>query len=149
MNYKHISIAFLLGIICFQTAQGQRMRERLKAQKVSFITEELALTPQEAQTFWPIYNEREAELMKLQKQMRKSGGNRSIESMSDSEVEALMEKRFKMEEDKIRLNRKYFKQMKKVIPIKKIARLVKAERQWKKQLVKRVKNRRKGKFNRE
>ncbi len=149
MNYKHIAIAFLLGIICFQTAQGQRMRERLKAQKVSFITEELALTPQEAQTFWPIYNEREAELMKLQKQMRKSGGNRSIESMSDSEVEALMEKRFKMEEDKIRLNRKYFKQMKKVIPIKKIARLVKAERQWKKQLVKRVKNRRKGKFNRE
>lgn len=31
--------------------------EKYKAMKVSFMTEKLELTPQEAQQFWPIYNE--------------------------------------------------------------------------------------------
>jgi len=38
-------------------AQGnQEKREKVKALKVAFLTEKLALTSEEAQKFWPIYN---------------------------------------------------------------------------------------------
>ena len=32
-------------------------RERVRAEKYAFITEEIDLTESEAQVFWPIYNE--------------------------------------------------------------------------------------------
>ena len=32
-------------------------RERVRAEKVAFLTEEIDLTESEAQVFWPIYNE--------------------------------------------------------------------------------------------
>ena len=49
-------ILFVL-VSCFTFAQGnQEKREKIKALKVAFLTEKLALTSDEAQKFWPIYN---------------------------------------------------------------------------------------------
>ena len=31
-------------------------RERVRSQKIAFITSEVGLTPQEAEKFWPVYN---------------------------------------------------------------------------------------------
>jgi len=53
--------------ICFN-AYSQRdgkMHERIKAQKVAFITERLNLSPEEAQKFWPIYNSFENKANKI------------------------------------------------------------------------------------
>jgi hypothetical protein len=36
--------------------------QRVEALRTSFITRELSLTPDEAKTFWPLYEAREAEL---------------------------------------------------------------------------------------
>jgi len=38
--------------------------EQLKSLRIALITEALELTPEEAQTFWPVYNAREAALQK-------------------------------------------------------------------------------------
>ena len=35
------------------------MYERMKSAKIAFITDRLKLTPQEAEKFWPLYNEYE------------------------------------------------------------------------------------------
>ena len=34
-------------------------RERVRSQKIAFITSEVGLTPQEAEKFWPVYNDME------------------------------------------------------------------------------------------
>ena len=55
---KRLIIPILTLFICFN-AYSQRdgkMQERIKAQKVAFITERLDLSSKEAQKFWPIYN---------------------------------------------------------------------------------------------
>ena len=39
--------------------------ERLQALKIAYITKKLNLTPEEAQRFWPVYNQYEAELKKV------------------------------------------------------------------------------------
>jgi hypothetical protein len=40
----------------------QRDAGRLQAYKIAFLTKKLNLTPEEAQRFWPIYNQYEAEM---------------------------------------------------------------------------------------
>lgn len=32
-------------------------KERMKSEKIAFLTNELSLTPEEAQVFWPVYNQ--------------------------------------------------------------------------------------------
>lgn len=55
-------IVFLLAVTCSFSvfAQGHGKQEDFelyKAKRVSYMTEKMQLTPQEAQQFWPIYNE--------------------------------------------------------------------------------------------
>lgn len=39
----------------------QQWMDRLQSEKIAFLTNEMSLTPQEAQVFWPIYNQAQKE----------------------------------------------------------------------------------------
>ena len=68
---------------------GEKRKEKVEALKRSYYSEKLALTPAEAEKFWPIYNEfskKEDALRKEGKGDRKKG-----EQPSFSEKEALTE----------------------------------------------------------
>ena len=59
-----ISILILLAVMTSAWAQPQRgdkkhgdWREKVRAEQVAFITNELNLTEAEAQAFWPVYND--------------------------------------------------------------------------------------------
>ena len=47
----------------------ERMKE-IKAQKTAYITTKLGLTPEEAQRFWPIYNEYDENREAIRREMR-------------------------------------------------------------------------------
>jgi hypothetical protein len=47
-------------------AQPQERKEALQALFAAFVTRQLNLTPEDAQKFWPIYNQYDAESRKLQ-----------------------------------------------------------------------------------
>ena len=88
------SIILLLG----QNALAQRGEgnnkerwERYKAEKVAFLTSHLDLTPEEAQKFWPVYNQMEKEKeaahskrRELEQKVRNSG-----DKLSDKEIISL------------------------------------------------------------
>ena len=44
------------------TMQNPKKEEKIKALYVAYITQQLALTPDEAQKFWPVHSQYEAEL---------------------------------------------------------------------------------------
>ena len=68
-------ICFLLAfitIISFVKAQetpngSQKKQENIEALKVAFLSKELVLTPDEAQKFWPLYDQYSKELKLLKK----------------------------------------------------------------------------------
>ncbi|OZA24427.1 MAG: hypothetical protein B7X86_08430 [Sphingobacteriales bacterium 17-39-43] len=67
----------ILGIIMCLTmntglmSQDRRGHyERIEAIKVAFITKKLDLTTEEAQKFWPVYNNYQKELMELMRKRR-------------------------------------------------------------------------------
>ena len=56
----------LTGLIQAQT-KPQGDPQKVEALKISFITNKLNLTPEEAKLFWPIYNQYEDEKKALRK----------------------------------------------------------------------------------
>ncbi|AUP80796.1 sensor of ECF-type sigma factor [Flavivirga eckloniae] len=86
---KKIALYILLFLLSFNVF-AQHNRERLKALKVSFITEKLDLTEKEAQKFWPVYNDYEKVTSKIRHQ-----DIRNIRREIRSSIATLTDKRAK------------------------------------------------------
>ncbi len=130
-----IFITLLLAI--FQVlAQAQpeagKPAERIRAYRVAVYTEVLQLNPEEAQVFWPIFNEYTGNREKLQRQMKPG---RQLDGMSDAEVEEHVRKYFDIRQQEMDLEKDLAVRLRKVLPIRKIAKLPTAEREFREGLV--------------
>ena len=101
-------VAFFFVFAQTSVAQEGQGNEKIEQLKIAFITKHLKLTTEEAQKFWPVYNQYEAE----KKQVRQS----TIGSIKEL--------------------KKYISEFKKFLPSTKIAKLVTAEERFKKMLAK-------------
>ena len=61
---------FLLNINYFCYSQVQNRKNNIEAIQIAYLTRELSLSPDEAQKFWPIYNEYRDELVAVRKEVR-------------------------------------------------------------------------------
>lgn len=143
MKIKAIIILFLfIQGISAQNNKDQKgpIRDKIKAQRIAFITERLNLSPDEATKFWPVYNQFSGELEEIKKQqnqLRKST-NDKLAVMSDKEIDKALEDELTAQQKSIDLQRKYMVELKKTIPTRKVAMLYKAERDFKIMLLKRM-----------
>ncbi|MDH7447206.1 sensor of ECF-type sigma factor [Aquimarina sp. 2201CG14-23] len=121
-------------------------RERVKALKIAYITEQLNLNSKEAQQFWPIYNEHQDTMEGLKKKERKSiraiKEAEGFDSLSENEAEDFLSNYLQAEERKFIARKKLITDLRQVIPHKKILKLVKAEMDFNKRLLKQLRNRR-------
>ncbi|MCH8903690.1 MAG: hypothetical protein IIA45_07235 [Bacteroidetes bacterium] len=136
------ALACLIAVSAF--AQGGRMghkTEKIKALRVAFFTERLDLSPEEAQVFWPVYNDflEEMEDVRTARREEMKGVKENFDSMSDKQIEGLVDGivEFKQKEVDIQIN--YHNQFKEILPIKKVAQLYKTEREFKAWLLKQLK----------
>ena len=72
-----------------QTADHANRFKQIEAAKVAYVTRELALTPAEAEHFFPLYNQYQKEMRTLIQQRKDKTGKRRSELDYDSEVLAL------------------------------------------------------------
>lgn len=117
-------------------------KERIHAAKVAFVTQQLELTSQEAEKFWPIYNQWEADRRALRKSNKI---DKKKEALTDEEAEAFILNRIATEEDLAKLNKDYYFRLKGVISPKRILKLQKAERQFRKKLLRKIEGNKKRK----
>lgn len=141
---KHFGIFFLLLATTVTFAQPPNKKARIKAFKVGFFTEQLALTPAEAEKFWPIYNQYENDLKALRKNRPKK---EQIEFMSDAELQNLLNGFFSHQEQEINLQRKLAKDLEGVLPLRKIVKLQLTQRHFKRELIKKLKNHKRRKMS--
>lgn len=116
-------------------------KEKIEAAKIAFITKELELTTEEAQKFWPVYNQKEDELKSLHKEMRKKHKDREPGEMSDAELEKHMDEMFELKQKELDIEKKYHAEFKKVLPVKKVGKLYMAEREFKHEVLKELRER--------
>jgi hypothetical protein len=124
--------------------QAQRPgKERIEAMKIGFITKRLNLSSEEAQRFWPVYNR----FVDEQEKLRKNTKTNLIEeladpsALSDAEAEKTLQEMLQFKSNEAELIRKYTNEFKKVIPVQKVVLLFKAELEFKRELLKQLKER--------
>lgn len=147
MKKSILTISFSLFIIISAIGQHQEImmnkekKEKIRAQKVGFITEKLQLTPEEAQVFWPVYNEYQNKKEKIHEEKRTTMRKfqKDLSEMSDKEIENIADKYvdFKIYESK--LLEEYHKKFKNILPAHKVVKLYQAENQFKHYLLKQIK----------
>lgn len=146
---KIITILVLVLSVCTfgqDREQGrERHMERIKALRIAFISDRLDLTPEQAQKFWPIFNqfdERQAEMHHQKRQLRHKLRPENTANLSDKETAALMEQDDNLETDMQNNRRKLAKDLQGVIPNQKILLLKQLDIEFKEKLLKQMKNRR-------
>jgi hypothetical protein len=143
MKRKAISIAVLM-ILTFSWIIAQNPnQERLNAYKIAFFTKRLNLTSNEAERFWPLYNDfqdKKASIQMQRIQMNRKF-NQEGSTMSDTEIIALGDKLVELEVLEAELSVKFHKSVKEVLPPVKVLRLYQAENQYKVQLLNELQDR--------
>ena len=113
---------------------------KIKAWKVAFFTEQLDLSPEEAQKFWPVYNEYDNKLEEIRKKRRQERkiAKENLDEMDDKEIEALVDSEMAFRQKELDLQKEYHSKFKSVLTPRKVAKLYAAEEQFKVILVKRM-----------
>ena len=118
----------------------EEKREKIEAIKVAFITEQIDLTIEESQSFWPVYNQMSDKEHDLRKAQRDAfGGLKDFENASDKEVEKAIMELADLSVDIEELRQSYLPKFIDIIGAKKTAKLMKAEKEFGKRLMERMK----------
>lgn len=109
----------------------QEAMAKMKAERVSFLTDKLQLTVEEAEKFWPLYNEylgKREEMMwgKRQKMHR----DFDPAQLSDEEMSKMLNDILDQEVLLAQLKKDYFIRLKTVLPLKKVLTLHRVEQEF-------------------
>lgn len=136
-------ITILLVFLSLQSfSQEDGRRERIKALKVAYLTEQLELSTTEAQKFWPVYNAFEEQEHKLRKENYSKRKDTDVESLSETDAKKMIEDMISTEKKKLELRETFIKDLQKILSSKKILKLKIAEDQFNKRMFEEFKKRR-------
>lgn len=145
---KRILLILLLATgITFAQQPGN---ERIKAFKRAFITEQLNLSADEAEKFWPVYNEYEQKIEGVKQQERSEifvKLRRGFDVMTEEEADELIEKSIEFSELQFQYQNEMIQELRKVISAKKVIKLSRVEEEFKRELLKQMQQRRRGNKN--
>ena len=116
--------------------KGQRLAQ-LENAKIAFITNRVALTQDQAQKFWPLYNEfsgRRRDLNRNGRLLRRE----VTDGMTDQQIRENFNQSFTLRQQELNLEKEYFDKFQKVISLRQVAQLFQAERDFTKEVIKRV-----------
>jgi hypothetical protein len=150
MNTLHLFIfsALLLGALgASQPAQAQgrgRLGQpaarisQLDNAKIAFLTSRLTLTQDQAQRFWPTYNEFVAKRRELNRAARVLRRDATNPGLSDAQLRDNFTQDFALRQQQLNLEKDYFDKAQKVLTLRQLAQLYQAERDFTKEVLKRV-----------
>ena len=120
------------------------LRENLNSFKIGFFTKKLNLTTQEAEKFWPVYNDYQKQRNQIQEDriaiIRDFNQNES--NLSDAQLSDMGDKLVSSVTKETDLAVALHKQLKEILPPAKVIRFYQAETQYKAQLLNELQNRR-------
>ncbi len=120
--------------------QDSSKREKVEQLKIAYITKELNLTSEEAQKFWPIYNEMDSKLKANRKEQRKvvKELREKRDVLKEDELKKKINTLLDCETKEVAIKREYIEKIAGVIGYKKSAKLINLEQDFKRELLKRL-----------
>ncbi len=118
------------------------MRE-IKAQRTAYLTTKLGLTPEEAQTFWPVYNAYDDAREANRKEMRRTMTPRDAEpeELTEEQAAQRLNQGLELRQRELDLERTYKDKFVKAIGARKTVALVRAEHDFNREVLRRLRER--------
>jgi predicted outer membrane protein len=133
-------VIMLCGLPALSLAQDKSTNkleitdEALKADKKLIVAKYMELTESEAKTFWPVYEEYQKDLQKLNERLRSLLQSYATEyqsnSLSDDKAKKLLDEWIALDKDEASHRKIYAAKVLKVLPAKKAARYVQIENEF-------------------
>ena len=131
---KRVMLFFLILLVMAAPAvKGQNANlDRLNAYKIAFFTKRLNLTSQEAEKFWPVYNDYQARRNKIQQErvLLNRNFNQNVSSMSEKELSEAGNKYVALQVREAALAQEFHNKVKEILSPIKVIRLYQAENQY-------------------
>lgn len=112
--------------------------EDMKAKRAAYYTEKIGLTSEEAQRFWPVFNELQDKKWKLHLQMSAQfrNGKKDDEGRPIFNYAMVNDELIRIKVQEANLDRVYHEKFKKILSPEKLFRYYGAERDWANKLLK-------------
>jgi len=133
---------FVLFSAIINAQHNNKDKEKIRALKIAYLTEKLDLTSNEAEKFWPIFNQhhkQRRELFKFEKKELRQKVNEGYD-FTNAEAEEILQKINDCREKRHKNKIAFHKELRKILPAKKILILEVTERQFNKKLMHKLKN---------
>lgn len=138
MKYWMVASLLLLGI----AANGQKRPgfEKIREARIEFMKKKLSLTPDEEKNFIPLYSKLMDEMDSLRREFKQETDLNDLDLtfMTDKECEKVVDDILVFKEKELEMIKRYNAEFKKVLPIKKVAMIYKAEHEFKREIVRRI-----------
>ena len=109
----------------------QILREKLKADKKLVVATNMELTEPEAKGFWPIYEQYQKDLQKINQRIAKVlenyGDDFRKKSLTDDKAKKLIDEAVAIEQAEANLKSAYAPKLGKALPVKKVVRYLQIE----------------------
>ena len=107
------------------------LREKLKADKKLLVATNMELTESEAKNFWPVYDDCQKELQKINQRMVKLlndyAADYKTNSVSDEKAKKLTDEYVSLQQAEANLTTSFVPKLNKALPVKKVARYLQIE----------------------
>lgn len=130
-----ILFILLLGYNKFARAQSPRVDEA----RANFIAQKLQLSPSESKAFWPLYNEYIDKMKAIRKERKKLFGGYNYSS-NPADAEQFVSKHIQLDNAEAQIRNEYIQKFKQLIGPVKTAYLLKAEEEFRLELIKILKS---------
>lgn len=137
----------LLATLCIETVIAQEGgNQKIDNAKIGLITNRLNLSAEQSQQFWPVYNEFDSKKKDIRRQMRRLIVETNTLTTPDEKILANIKETLNLQQKEVDLEREYMNKFLKVINVRQLAELYKAEQVFTQMLLQRLnKNRQMGK----
>ena len=124
--------------------RGEEWKEKMMAEKIAFLTLEVGLTPEEAQVFWPVYNqisqEKDAAMHDTFKKYKKL--EEAVEAgKPEKELKVLLDDYLQALDKSRNIEKGTTEKLAKVLSVEKIAKLYLAEEHFRRHQIHKLHNR--------
>ncbi|WP_162549929.1 hypothetical protein [Hymenobacter nivis] len=145
---RRLALAGALLLAAGGQARAQAPSQQLRAAKterlsqldnarIAFFTSRLSLTQDQAQRFWPLYTEfitRRRELNRTGRPLKRE----QIEALTDPQIREHLAQIYITRQQELNLEKEYFNRFQKVLSLRQVAQLLAAERDFTKEVIRRV-----------
>jgi len=119
--------------------QHERAPEKMQEVKRKMIQDSLNLTTEEAAKFWTVYDRNEEAKAAIRLKYRSGravkDGKPDAENLSDDAIYKRIESRLDRKIEMANLDKKYYQELKPILPAKKIQRLFQLETKYKQRMI--------------